>query len=352
MKFHNKTIEAIFYLILDNPLSRGDIATKLSLAEKTVINSIPWIRKTLEKEGLFYFIENEDPSCGEKIYYICKNNDFRIKVKDRIFSCSRAEQFPYLIINLPPPPKGYESWKLYPIGDNHHGVKSEKREFLESQIKEIISSPNALGFIKGDTVEAAGKHSPGASVFDQTMTPQEQKVSFIKLMAPIAHKLLWFEGGNHDKDRTMKINGVDIASDIARALNIEYFPGAIYADIICQDYKWDIMSWHGSSRAGTKFGKMNAIMKKREFHSAHIYFMGHLHDLEAASDFEIVKDPKSLSLKFKKRLFILTGSTQGYFGSYAEEWVIPPFPCGYAVVELHCKGSKRPGDFSAIKVFE
>lgn len=351
MKLKNVTTQKIFDLILDHPKTKEEIADDLNVTEKTVTNALPLLKRELEKAELFYFVENLNED-AERVFFITKNNDFRVKIKNRIFSYSRSERFPYIVINLPPPPRGFKSWKIFPIGDNHHGSQSENRKFFESQIERIKKTPNALAILKGDSIENSGKASPGASVFQQTISPQKQKESFITLMAPIAHKILWAEGGNHDKDRSMKVNGSDIARDIAHSLNVEYFIGAVYADIICGDNKWDIMSWHGTSGAMTKSGKINNVMKKREFHSAHIYFMGHVHDLGSVFDFELVKNPKKLELAYKKRLYILTGSTQGYFESYAEEWILPPVPCGYAIAELLCKGSSRPGDFSATFVLE
>jgi len=351
LRLKSKTTQTLFDLILDSPKTKEEIALELKVSEKTVANALPSLKRELEKDELFYFVENINPD-GERVFFAVKNNDFRVKVKNRIFTHSRSDKYPYIVINLPPPPKGFKSWRLFPIGDNHHGSQSENRNFFEAQIDRVKNTPNAIAILKGDGVENSGKLSPGSSMFHQTITPQKQKESFISLLAPIAHKILWAEGGNHDKDRTMKVHGLDVAKDIAQALNVEYFPGAVYADVLCQDYKWDIMSWHGLSGAMTKAGKLNNVMKKREFHSAHIYFMGHVHDLSSVFDFELIKDPKGLKLTYKKRLYILTGSTQGYFKSYAEEWVLPPIPCGYAIAELYCKGSSRPGDFSATFVLE
>lgn len=341
----NDTQRAIFKSIYNRPKTVVSVAESLNVAQKTVSNNLPAIKKSIltDPNSRYSFIKNFDRD-GNALYSVVKKKDFTISLKPKIFEWDRIVEVPYIIINLPKPPVGYDKWVIVPFGDIHFGSDSCDNEGLLSWVKWVKDTENVLVILNGDLIENANKESPGSSVFRQLIPPQEQKEQFILLFAQIAHRILYSVRGNHG-NRSVKGCFLDPERDISTALGVEYFEGACYADIICEDLKWEIMSIHGRSQSNSAGGRLNVLQKKSQFHSANIFTMGHVHDLQSMRDYEIVRDPINRTLKLKKRYYVICGTTQRYWNSYAEEWYLAPNKTGMPKIELYCNGSRNPGDY-------
>lgn len=339
----NESQEKVFKLIYNRPKTREEIASSLDLAVKTVDNTLPIIKRALEKETQYVFIKNYDRD-RNPIYSVTEKKELMVKIKPKVYTYFRSQEFPYIIINLPPPPKNKDKWIIIPLGDTHYGSDSCDMNGLLEWIKWIESQDNVLVILNGDLIENANKDSPGASVYRQLFPPEEQRDRFIKLCAPIAHRILYSVRGNHG-NRSVKQCFLDPERDISNILEVEYFEGACYADIICEDNKWEFMSIHGNGNSATPGGKLNLLQKKNQFHSADIYTMGHVHDLQAARDYEIVRDTKNMKLSLRKRYYVICGTTQKYWNSYAEEWYLPPNKTGMPKIMLYTSKSEKPGDY-------
>lgn len=339
----SETQKQIFKLIYNRARSIDSIATTLDLTSKTIKNNLPNLKDLVDKDERYDFIRNYDKD-KNSIFSIVPKKDFTVKLLPKIFKWARSNDHPYMVINLPSPPKGYDKWIIIPIGDIHYGSDVCDNDGLMEWVLWIKDTPNVLTILNGDLIENANKESPGSSVFRQLFPPQEQKERIINILAPIAHKTLYSLKGNHG-NRSVKQCFLDPERDISNILNVEYFEGACYADIICEDYKWEVMSIHGTSNSATLGGRLNTLLKKRDFHSADIFTMGHVHDLQSTRDYEIIRDPENLGLKLRKRFYVICGTVQKYFNSYAEEWVLPPNRTGFPRIELFCDGSRKPGDY-------
>lgn len=336
----------IFRAIFNRPKTKEELSEIIGCNIKTISNNLPQLKLLVEKSENYSFIKNFNEN-SESIFSIVEKRDFTIKIKPKIFSWNRSVEHPYIVFNLPDPPKGYSCWEIWPIGDTHYGSDSCDMRELNKVVSEIEERPNVLVILMGDLIENASKESPGESVYKQVFPPQEQKERFANLFAKISDRILYVVRGNHGF-RSVKGCFLDPERDIANCLHSEYFEGAVYVDIICQNQKWSIMSFHGNGSSSTPQGRLGLVSKKANFHSANIYTMGHVHDQNIMIDHEILKNPIKLTLEIKKRYYVICGTFQKYWNSYAEQWVLQPNKIGCPKIILYCLNSEKPGDYHCL----
>lgn len=340
----NETQRNIFRSIFNRGRTKEEIARSLDVAEKTVSNNIPKLRAIVDADDRYHFIQNFD-EFQQRLYSIVERRQIEVVIPPKIFTWARStETTQYMVVNLPEPPKGYDHWVVIPLGDLHYGSDACDTKVLNDYIEWIKNTPNVLVQLQGDLIENSNKESPGDSVFRQVMPPQEQKERLIKLLAPIADRIMFSVMGNHGY-RSVKGCYLDPERDISHALGCEYFTGFACVDIVCQTHRWEFFAMHGRGNSATPEGRIKQVRRKSEFHSAHVYTMGHVHDLQELYDYELIRNPRTLKLERKKRYYVITGTTQGYFNSYAAEWSLQPNKVGFAKINLYCDGSKEPGDY-------
>lgn len=341
----NETQTQIFKTIFNRPASVKTLATTLGVKEKTIENNIPKLKRLVDEREDIIFVKNLSRD-RIPLFSICPKKDLIVKVKPRMYTCVRSDNHPYIMITLPEPPNGYDHWVIYTLSDIHYGSNTCNVKVLTRFVEEVEKTPNALAVLKGDLIENGLKDSPGSSIYEQVIPPQEQKEKLIKILAPIAHKILYSVRGNHGY-RSVKGVFLDPELDISTALNVEYFKGYVCVDILCESndklLKWEIFSYHGSGSSKTPEGRIKLIKDKAQWHSANIYTIGHVHDLQSYYDYEVIRDPETLSLKMKKRYYVVCGTTLEYFGSYAEEAALQPNKVGFAKIRLFCKGDNIEG---------
>jgi hypothetical protein len=333
--------EALFRLLLNRTKSNKQILETLDWSQKTLNNNLPILKRSLENDKRYVLIKNFSKS-KEPLFLVTEPKSFGVELLPKIYTSNRSNDYPYITYNLPDPP--VDRWVIIPISDLHYGADTFDLKEFKKALKYIKEHDEVLVFLPGDLIENASKESPGSSVFRQLIPPQYQKEQLIELLAPIAHKILFGIRGNHG-NRSVKGHFLDPEKDICDTLKIEYFTGACYWDVICQDHKLEIISTHGTSYSSTVAGKITGLQKKNTFHSANIYTMGHVHDKQILLDYEIIRNPSTSTLELKKRYYLICGTFQGYWNSYAEEAVMPPTKVGFPKITLYCNGSSKPGDY-------
>ena len=333
----NKTQQQIFKSIMNIPRSKQEIASALGVSIKTVRNNLPKMGSLLENYNLIHYIGKNE----EDLFSITPKKMWMPKIKDKVFTYSKGQTTPYMVVNLPDPPSGKE-WVLYPFGDMHFGSNSCDYEKLDEQIDLIASQDNAIVMLMGDLIENSNKDSIAEGVYRQIFPPQEQQEKLISKFAPIANKIILNVLGNHG-NRTVKSVYLDPERNICNALEVESFDGMTFVDIICQKHKWEVALLHGTTGSATVGGRINALMKKNVFHSADLYLMGHTHDEQVFSDIELVRNPKLTRLDIKRRSYVLTGGFLKYFGAYPNKSGMSPLPLGVPTISLLCDGSRKPG---------
>lgn len=113
-------------------------------------------------------------------------------------------------------PKEFETVEIYPLSDLHIGdPKVDKRLFREF-IKHILEKPNRFLIYNGDNMNNAIKSSV-SNVYNEEMTPREQKKWLKENLKPVADRFLAFVAGNHE-ERTAKETDQSIVEDIAEYL--------------------------------------------------------------------------------------------------------------------------------------
>ena len=149
------------------------------------------------------------------------------------------------------------------------------KKFQEA-IKIIYEDPNARWFGNGDMIELI---PPNYKINQrgQSIPPEEQYLSFLKLVQPIQDKCLFIRGGNHDYLRSFNILDFDVCKTLASEMDVPYFRLPGYAQITIGDKDWFLVSGHGKS--GAKNGDTELDRMASVYSDGDVYFLGHNHQL-------------------------------------------------------------------------
>lgn len=210
-----------------------------------------------------YRVYTQRNEYNERVLALIKKIEDNIKIKPPAFKCSLQEDGqPYIWIQFPKLKKNktVDKINIYPISDVHYGhIACDIETFLQD-VEYVKNHDNVYTFLNGDIIENASKLSIASGVYEQNKMPDEQIFDIIKILAPIAHKILFYVSGNHE-ERVYKHLGVDVGRLIAEKLNVVYFNEPVYVDLMWRDYVWKLFSQHGASASRTKGGKMNAAAR-------------------------------------------------------------------------------------------
>ena len=219
------------------------------------------------------------------------------------------------------------------------GSKTFEKEkflgYLDWALKE-----NAWIILNGDLIDNSNRGSVGAGVYEQEIQPQEQADQIIELLQPLTKKkqILGLITGNHE-ERTYKDTGFDISYYIARSLGVPYMRYSGLFKLKVGGINYTVFATHGAS--GSKFlsMKMRACEALANVAHSDIYLMGHVHDLAIWSTNYYYIDIKNKQKKKDRRTFVITGTFQGYEGTYADMKNLIPGKTG--AVRLRLDGEKK-----------
>jgi predicted phosphodiesterase len=224
---------------------------------------------------------------------------------------------------------------IIPFGDMHIGSPDTDYDLIDKTIQ-MIKQTGAGVIGMGDYIENANKYSIGGGVYGQTLTPTEQINEVYRLFYPIKDQLLFLLTGNHEQ-RTSKHMGVDLTRIIADKLGVPYEGYGNFLTIKAGNNEYKIYATHGSKGARKSHTKLNAVKELREAYNAHVYIMGHLHDLMFDSDqiWDIENDQPVL----REKTYILSGHFLGKYNpsSYQQVAAYQPGKCGVPVITLSSK---------------
>ena len=168
--------------------------------------------------------------------------------------------------------KGYA--ELLFFGDAHHGHPGCDIERAQGNIDYCVKKHiYVLGM--GDYVEAGLRTSIGDSVYMQTLNPQEQMYFMLDMLKPLADAglLIGLHIGNHE-GRILKATSVNIASLMARMLNVPYLGYACWNLVYVGNQSYTIYSLHGSSGSRYVYTKLKALVDIAHNFDADILAMG------------------------------------------------------------------------------
>jgi len=181
------------------------------------------------------------------------------------------------------------SLELFGLADKHTGNQFSDQDGWENAILYIKNKPQARAILVGDLLDSVLRDSKG-DVYSQTMNPQYQRDRITDDLRPIASKLLGATTGNHE-DRIYERTGVDLTSDIAKALAIPYDPDGIFLRIAFGDrchrklgepFVYWVYATHGYGGARTKAAKAVKVERTAQFVRCDVAMMAHDHDANIA----------------------------------------------------------------------
>jgi hypothetical protein len=210
----------------------------------------------------------------------------------------------------------------------------------QTRVKEfndwVLAEPNRFVVFGGDMIDAANIFSPGQP-WENVFESQSQVFQFCQIYAPIAHRVLGYVGGNHER-RGLKTFG-DIGILLSKLLQIPYSSGQQFVDI--HFGKWNpfkVDLWHGKGAAQTAGAKMNMLHAAMIASDANLVLVGHLHDAFSKFRWMRNRDANNLKVKFVKQGGAMSSSFLEYIGSYAEIMNMSMSDCMMACARIEPSG--------------
>lgn len=108
---------------------------------------------------------------------------------------------------------------IYPLGDVHIGSKECDMELLQKWVEMVQNDPNGYAVVIGDIMNMGLKNSK-SNVYEEVLTPAQQKEVTYELLSPIADKILAGCSGNHEY-RMVREVGTNPLYDVFCRLRIE-----------------------------------------------------------------------------------------------------------------------------------
>ena len=112
-----------------------------------------------------------------------------------------------------------EHLNIYPLGDVHIGSKEFDLELFNQWIDMVKNDPNGAVVIIGDMMNMGLRNSK-SNVYEENLSPMEQKELCYELLLPIADKIIGGCSGNHEY-RAVKEVGMNPLYDVFCRLRIE-----------------------------------------------------------------------------------------------------------------------------------
>lgn len=234
------------------------------------------------------------------------------------------------------PKKGYSvdlshlaNFRLNVISDVHIGAQGCDIIKLNKAIEKIKKDPLGYVILNGDNIEFI---PPAYKISErgQELANDDQVIKFTELFRPIAHKILFIRGGNHDTERSINIAGCDIVKVIADRLDVPYYELPGHMTIKLKHRNIVIVSGHGFS--GGDNGDRELLKMKRVYPDGDVYVLGHNHQLYAKRD-DSLHLAKDGSESYHEAWIGRSGSFLEY-ADYARKRFMAPQPTGHLIVEV------------------
>lgn len=306
-----------------------------------------------EYEGYDIFTHRND--LGKPIHIILpKEKDFRLEIKPRIWiyrkqplnMAGSSEPAPYLWIqfpdNLP-----WDKIIIVPTADVQFGHDKFDRDRFERHVNWIEKQENCFTFFVGDIFENVVAGSPPGAMFEQSLRPKEQRNQARSLIAPIAHKSLFAESGNHE-GRSIKLVDIDPLEIICKELdNIPYFDEPVFVDILWKGCVFTFYVKHGRTSSRTAGGQLNAASRSLVHQEFTMFTVsGHTHGKKTKRETRVCRlrefDENGELVNFKivekKQYVVICPSFSGFYGTYAHREEYSPSTTSGVACILYANG--------------
>lgn len=212
-----------------------------------------------------------------------------------------------------------EQITVYNLTDLHIGSKHCRTELLKQHIKMIAEDDSAFAFLGGDIFDFMHKLSTGQP-WEQNLAPMEQVACAARMLMPIAHKILLYVSGNHDRDRGYRFVGADLAKCLADLLKVPYSHIENTIDLEFKSNLFTAILHHGAGGGGS----IQSIMRDAEKYRTntryfvHWHMSGHVHNAFVKGHEDVIRTPGK-GLNYARSYTVIGGSYMKRTGSYAEE---------------------------------
>lgn len=112
-----------------------------------------------------------------------------------------------------------EQLNIYPLGDVHIGSKEFDLDLFKLWVEMVKNDPNGAVVIIGDIMNMGLRNSK-SNVYEEVLSPMQQKELCYELLEPIADKIIAGCSGNHEY-RAVKEVGMNPLYDVFCRLRIE-----------------------------------------------------------------------------------------------------------------------------------
>ena len=219
--------------------------------------------------------------------------------------------------------------RIHGATDVHFGALEHHDSKFQDFIDEIDSDSNARWFLNGDNIELIPPNYK-ISQRGQSMEPDDQHIQFIKRIEPIADKLLFVRGGNHDMIRSVNLLGFDVSKVMADMIKVPYFKLPGYTRITVGNMNWFLVSGHG--KGGGKNGDLELDKMSAVYSDGDAFFLGHNHQLYTKPIDSLIVDHDEERLH--RRWYCRGGSFLKY-AEYARYSFFPMIRTGWVTMEFN-----------------
>lgn len=237
--------------------------------------------------------------------------------------------------------------KIYPISDLHLGAKDCMIKSWMKFIKKLEQEPDSYITISGDMMNNSIVGSVG-DVYNETMTPIEQKEFLRDSLKPIKDKILCITPGNHEY-RSTKVTNDHPLYDVAFSLGIEdkYRQNGAFLCVRIGDKSkrgssnpsYMIAVAHGAGGGRKRGSSVNRIEDfAKDMEGLDMLIVGHTHKPVTFPIEKIVLDPFKKVVKTKTVKLVVATSWVEY-GDYAFRHLMSPG--GYCLQEIMLNGNMK-----------
>jgi len=226
--------------------------------------------------------------------------------------------------------------EIVTTADLHIGARTHDSARAARHRQYILDSPNRYTLCLGDDFENNLRSSPGAGVFEQQLSPREQRAYGLRWFAPLveADALLGFLESNHSF-RGLKEADFSYEEWLADTCKTRYFGYHANLKVRVGEQVYTLFATHGSTGASTDGGLLNAVLRLRDVCDAEVYLMGHAHRQLVHETLRVRPDLATNTLAEYRQHFAVAGSFLSYDGSYAAQLNLPRGCPGQISVRLY-----------------
>lgn len=165
---------------------------------------------------------------------------------------------------------------IYPLVCFHVGCPQSDTKFIKETILRVKEDPTAKVVYMGDGGDCVTKLSKG-SLYEQTLSIDEQLSYLVTLLKPIKDKLLFGVRGNHG-NRVFKETGLSFDSELCRLLQMPFMGNACFWHLAVGRTQYSIFTHHGIDSGVSMATKINKAKKFEEIIAvADAIFTAHSH---------------------------------------------------------------------------